>query len=84
MKENRKTREAMVIRNAMNKTVIVEIKQLLLHPQFKKYHTVKKKYKVHDEKNECKIGDKVEIQESRPLSREKRWVVLKILSKVAA
>ena len=67
----------------MNKTVVVEISRLVLHPVYKKYIRYRKKVKVHDEQNECKNGDKVLIRETRPLSKEKRWRVLEILEKAA-
>jgi len=67
----------------MDKTVVVKVSRLAKHPLYKKYLRKDKKYKAHDEKNECKIGDKVLIQESRPLSKEKRWRVIKILERAA-
>ena len=65
-----------VISNKMDKTIVVAVKRLAQHPVYKK--TIKKvaKFKVHDEENKCKIGDKVSIVESRPLSKDKRWRVL--------
>lgn len=83
MENNKRTMEAIVIKDKMDKTVVVEIKKLIMHPVFKKYHSVKKKYKAHDEKNACKVGDKVLIMESKPISREKRWVVTKIIEGAA-
>jgi small subunit ribosomal protein S17 len=80
----KKEMEAYVVSDKMTKTVVVQIKKRVQHPIFKKYYTVRKKYKAHDEENTCKIGDKVLIRESKPLSREKRWVVVKILEKAAA
>ncbi len=77
----KKEMEAQVVSDKMQKTVVVQIKSRVQHPVFKKYYTVRDKYKAHDEKNECKIGDTVLIRESRPLSREKRWVVVKILER---
>lgn len=65
-----------VVSNAMNKTIVVAVKRLFQHPKYKK--TVKRvtKFKVHDEGNKCRIGDTVKILEVRPLSKEKRWIVL--------
>jgi len=83
MNKNKKEMEAIVIKNKMDKTVVVEIKRMLKHPIYKKYLTEKKKYKAHDEKNACQIGDKVLIRESKPISKEKRWAVVKILEKAA-
>jgi len=70
-----------VVSDKMDKTVVVAITRLFQHPVYKK--TVKKvsKFKAHDETNECKVGDKVRIIETRPLSKDKRWQVLKILNK---
>lgn len=76
--------ETTVTSNKMQKTVVVELKQRIKHPVFKKYYTIRKKYKAHDEKNECQIGDKVLIRESRPISRHKRWTVVKVLEKHVA
>lgn len=72
-------REGVVLSNKMQKTLIVEITRLIEHPQFKKVVKSKVKYAVHDEKNEAKIGDKVRIQETRPLSKTKRWRLVKVL-----
>lgn len=70
-----------VISDKMDKTVVVAVERLTQHPLYKK--TIRKitKFKAHDEDNRCKIGDKVTIIESRPLSRDKRWSVLDILKK---
>ncbi|MCX7857382.1 MAG: 30S ribosomal protein S17 [Deltaproteobacteria bacterium] len=70
-----------VISNKMQKTVVVEVEKLLKHPKYKKYLKRKKRYKAHDEKNECQIGDKVLIVESRPISKEKRWIVKQIIER---
>ena len=65
----------------MDKTVVVTVERLEKHPVFQKYIRRRSKYKAHDEKNECKVGDVVEIVESRPLSAEKRWRVQKLVSR---
>lgn len=81
--ESKKTRQlkGTVVSDKMQKTVVVEITRLKKHPKYKKYFKVTRKFKAHDENNEYKTGDKVIIQETRPLSKEKRWVVLsKVLS----
>lgn len=70
-----------VVSNKMQKTVVVEVEKFLKHPKYKKYMKRKKRYKAHDEKNECQIGDKVLIVESRPISKEKRWIVKQILER---
>jgi len=66
-----------VISNKMQKTVVVEVERLKEHPKYKRRFKVAKKYKAHNEKEECKIGDKVMIEECRPLSKEKKWRVIK-------
>ena len=74
-----RTREGMVVSNKMQKTIIVEVTRLTEHPQFKKIIKRKVRYAAHDEKNEAKAGDKVRIQETRPLSKTKRWRLVKVL-----
>jgi len=66
-----------VVSDKMDKTIVVKIDRTKIHPKYKKRYTVSKKYKVHDEKNEHKIGDKVNFVECRPLSKDKRWKVMK-------
>lgn len=83
-KINKREMEAYVVSDKMDKTVVVQIKKRVQHPVFKKYYTVRKKYKAHDEENSCHNGDKVLIRQCRPLSREKRWVVIKIIEKAVA
>jgi len=77
----RKVREGLVVSDKMDKTVVVAVETRKVHPLYKKAIRVTKKYKAHDENNACKIGDKVKIGETRPLSREKRWRVTEIISK---
>jgi small subunit ribosomal protein S17 len=83
MKERgiRKTIKGIVVSNAMDKTVVVRVENLVPHPKFKKYVRCHKKYKAHDEKNACQVGDTVLIVESRPLSKEKRWRVREVLER---
>ena len=83
MKErgNRRTQIGVVVSDKMDKTVVVRVDKVLKHPAYKKYIRRRSKYKAHDEKNECSIGDRVLIIESRPLSKEKRWRVCKTLEK---
>jgi small subunit ribosomal protein S17 len=70
-----------VVSDKMTKTVVVSVTRLKKHPKYKKYFKVTKKFKAHDENKEYHIGDRVLIEETRPISKEKRWVVLsKILS----
>jgi small subunit ribosomal protein S17 len=81
MEKKRKTKLGHVVSDKMDKTVVVAVETLRHHPIYKK--TVKKmvKYKVHDERNECRPGDKVRIVETRPLSREKRWRLAEIITR---
>jgi small subunit ribosomal protein S17 len=83
MKERgiRKTLIGNVHSDKMDKTVVVTVERLVKHPQYKKYVRKRTRYKAHDEKNECHIGDTVSIIESRPLSREKRWRIKEIIKK---
>lgn len=81
MDSKRKTRTGLVVSNKMDKTVVVAVETLRRHPLYKKTIRRTTKYKAHDEKNECGIGDKVSIIETRPLSRHKRWRVAEILIK---
>ena len=75
----KRTREGFVLSNKMNKTLIVEVTRRVRHPQFKKVIKSKVKYAVHDEKSAAKIGDKVRIEETRPLSKTKRWRLVQVL-----
>jgi small subunit ribosomal protein S17 len=77
----RKVREGVVVSDKMDKTVVVAVETRRVHQLYKKAIRVTKKYKAHDENNACKIGDKVKIVETRPLSKEKRWRVTEIMSK---
>ena len=77
----RKTLVGVVSGDRMDKTVIVAVNRLVLHPVYKKYIRKKKKVKAHDERNECHIGDKVLLTETRPLSKGKRWRVKEILER---
>lgn len=77
----RKTRIGLVVSDKMDKTVVVAIVDSVRHPLYKKIIKRTIKLKAHDEKNECGIGDKVEIMETRPLSKDKRWRVSNIIEK---
>ena len=72
-----------VASDKMQKTVIVEVVRFKRDPMYKKTVRVRKRYKAHDEKNEYKTGDRVEIEEHRPLSREKRWKVVRLIERPA-
>ena len=78
----RKTRVGKVISNKMDKTIVVAIEDHVKHPLYKKI--VKKTYKLkaHDENNECNIGDKVKVMETRPLSKDTRWRLVEVMEKV--
>jgi len=80
-KRNRKIFTGRVVSNKMDKTIVVAFERRKLHSLYKKYITVTKKLKAHDEKNECQIGDVVRVVESRPLSKDKRWRLLEIVEK---
>lgn len=77
----RKVRTGRVVSDKMDKTVVVAVETLRRHPLYKKAMRRTKKYKVHDKDNVCKVGDMVKIVETRPLSKEKRWRVIEIISR---
>lgn len=77
----RKTRVGMVVSDKMDKTIVVEIKDNVRHPLYKKIIKRTIKLKAHDANNSCGIGDKVEIMETRPLSKDKRWRLVNIIEK---
>lgn len=81
MENKRKSRFGKVISDKMDKTVIVAVDTPRRHPLYKKSIRRAVKYKAHDEKNQCRTGDTVRIEETRPLSREKRWRVAEIVTK---
>jgi small subunit ribosomal protein S17 len=76
---NRKVRIGKVVSDKMDKTIVVATESLVAHPLYKKQIKVTKKFKVHDEDNQCKIGDTVKIMETRPLSKDKRWRLVEVL-----
>jgi small subunit ribosomal protein S17 len=75
-----KERVGLVVSDKMDKTVVVAVENRAPHPKYRKIMVRTKRYKAHDEENKCKVGDRVRIQETRPLSRTKRWQVIDILS----
>tara|TARA_B100000609_G_C17016686_1_gene331509 strand:+ start:423 stop:683 length:261 start_codon:yes stop_codon:yes gene_type:complete len=75
-KSGRRVLVGRVVSDKMDKTVTVEVTRRIKHPKYHKYVTRRKNFKAHDEANDCKVDDVVVIQESRPLSRTKRWVVI--------
>ncbi len=80
-KSNRRTLQGVVVSDKMEKTVVVRVARVYKHPLYGKVITQHKKYKAHDNANECGMGDTVQIIESRPISSQKRWAVQKILEK---
>jgi small subunit ribosomal protein S17 len=77
-----KERVGVVVSNKMDKTVVVAVENRAPHPKYRKIMVRTKRYKAHDEENKCQEGDRVRIQETRPLSRTKRWAVVDILSHI--
>lgn len=83
MRERRKHLVGVVVSDKMDKTAVVRVERRYRHPLYKKVIRSSKKYMAHDEQNSCRIGDKVRIVESRPMSRHKRWMVEDILERAA-
>ena len=77
----RKTRAGVVVSDKMDKTIVVAVKDSVQHPLYKKIMKRTVKFKAHDENNECGVGDRVVIMETRPLSKDKRWRLVKIVEK---
>jgi len=75
-KPNKKILKGVIVSDKMDKTVVVLVNRLKKHPRYKKRYKISKKYKAHDPKNKYKIGDKITIQENRPISKNKKWIVL--------
>lgn len=78
----RKTRMGKVVSNKMDKTIVVAIEDFVKHPLYKKVVKRTARFKAHDENNECNIGDKVLITETRPISKDKRWRLTQVIEKV--
>ena len=76
----RKTREGVVVSDKMTKTRVVRIERVFRHPRYERVITRSKRLKAHDEQNASKVGDRVLIEETRPLSKEKRWRILQVLA----
>lgn len=81
-RNERKTRIGLVVSNKMDKTIVVAVKDKVKHPIYKKTINRTAKFKAHDEENTCDIGDTVEIAETRPLSKDKNWRLVRIIEKV--
>jgi small subunit ribosomal protein S17 len=77
----RKVRQGRVVSDAMDKTVVVSVERQFAHPLYRKRVTRRKKYQAHDEQNEFRTGDLVVIEETRPLSRHKRWRVVRLIER---
>ena len=77
----RKTRRGYVVSDKMDKTIVVEVVRRVQHPVYRKYIQQRRRYKAHDEENTCHVGDRVLIEECRPLSRDKRWRLRQILER---
>ena len=80
-RNSRKVRQGIVVSDVNDKTIVVQIKERKAHPIYKKMMTTTKKFHAHDELNEAGVGDTVQIMETRPLSKMKRWRLLKIVEK---
>ena len=80
-RNHRKVRIGIVSSDKMDKTIVVAIEDSVKHPLYKKIIKRTVKFKAHDEKNECKIGDKVRVMETRPLSKDKRWRLVEIMER---
>jgi small subunit ribosomal protein S17 len=83
MQTRRQEKVGVVTSNRMQKTVVVTVERQVTHPLYKRVVRRSKRFLAHDEKNECRVGDTVRIQETRPLSSRKRWRVVEILTKAA-
>jgi small subunit ribosomal protein S17 len=81
-RNRRKTRVGLVVSDKMDKTVVVAVEDFVRHSLYGKAVKRTKKFKAHDEENQCNIGDKVRIMETRPLSKDKRWRLVNIIEKV--
>jgi small subunit ribosomal protein S17 len=79
----RRDQEGVVVSDAMQKTRVVRIERVYRHPKYQRVIRMSKRLKAHDEGNESKVGDRVLIEETRPLSKDKRWRIRKILSRVS-
>jgi len=80
-RNNRKVREGLVTSNKMEKSIVVSVERRLKHPKYGKFLKRTTKLMAHDEKNECTIGDKVKVMETRPLSKNKCWRLVEIIEK---
>ena len=79
----KKTRRGVVVSNSMDKTVVILVERRVLHKLYRKYVRRRAKYMAHDTNNQCQVGDRVLIEECRPLSKRKRWFVRSVLERAA-
>ncbi len=77
----RKTRNGIVVSDKADKTIVVNVQRKVVHPKYGKIVRLNKKYKAHDEKNDCREGDTVRIMETRPLSKSKRWRLVEVIDR---
>jgi small subunit ribosomal protein S17 len=80
-RNSRKTKVGLVVKNKMEKSIVIAIERKVAHPLYKKYFKKTTKLMAHDDKNECGIGDVVKVMETRPISKNKKWRVIEILEK---
>jgi small subunit ribosomal protein S17 len=80
-RNRRKTRVGKVISDGMDKTAVVVIDRLVKHPTYKRYVRRRKKYAIHDQENQCRVGDTVRFMETRPLSKSKRWRLVEVVER---
>ena len=80
-RNRRKVRVGSVVSDRMDKTIVVSIERLVKHPEYGRYVRRRQKFKVHDEKNECRVGDIIRFKETRPLSKDKRWRFLEFIER---
>ena len=80
----RQEKVGVVVSDKMQKTVVVEVERLVMHPLYHKYLRRRSRFMAHDEKGECRAGDRVSIRETRPMSRHKRWIVQSIVERAGA
>jgi len=81
MAGKRRTKVGRVVSDKMDKTIVVSVERLRRHPVYKRVVRLSSKFKAHDEENSARVGDTVRIEESRPLSREKRWRVIEVIAR---
>ncbi len=81
MQGKRRSKIGRVVSDKMDKTVVVSVERLRRHPIYKRVVRLSSKFKAHDEENSARVGDTVRIEESRPLSREKRWIVVEVVAR---